>query len=140
MPAHFAWFFLSFRGRVSRQEFWLGYAFILVVMLLIIPPLQDLSLALRKPLSRPWYRDELDLALLLGRMTAYAIILWPLLTMYVKRLHDLGFSGWWLLGFFAAAAILDGIVPKGYLGVALMLIIGFVPGRRGDNRFGPDPL
>lgn len=73
-------------------------------------------------------------------MTAYAIILWPLLTMYVKRLHDLGFSGWWLLGSFAAAAILDGIVPKGYLGVALMLIIGFVPGRRGDNRFGPDPI
>jgi len=32
----FAWFFLSLRGRVSRQEFWLGYLGIIVVALILV--------------------------------------------------------------------------------------------------------
>ena len=120
MPAQFAWFFLSFRGRISRQEFWLGYVFTLAIMLVIVPSLQDISLALSRPAGRPWYRDEIEMALLLGRTIASLIILWPLLALYVKRLHDLDFSGWWLVGFIAATAAVEstGLVPKGYLSVA----------------------
>ena len=32
----FAWFFLSLRGRVGRQEFWLGYAGVIVVALILM--------------------------------------------------------------------------------------------------------
>ena len=142
MPAQFAWFFLSFKGRISRQEFWLGYALTIVVVLLLVPRMQDLMLAQGRPASGPWTRRELDTALLLGKMLPYAVIAWPVLTLYVKRLHDLDFSGWWLLGFFVAVAVVDasGIVPRSYLSVAFFAVVGFVPGKRGDNRFGSDPI
>ena len=142
MPEQFAWFFLSFKGRISRQEFWLGYALTILLVLLLRPRAQDLMLALARPASGPWTRGELDAALLLGKMLPYAIIAWPLLTLYAKRLHDLDFSGWWLLGFFVVIAAVEanGLVPKGYLSAALFAVVGFVPGRRGDNRFGSDPI
>ena len=37
----FAWFFLSLRGRVSRQEFWLGYIGIVVLALILMHSLPD---------------------------------------------------------------------------------------------------
>ena len=140
MPAQFAWFFLSFRGRISRQEFWLGYAFTIVVMLLMIPLLKDL--ALLRPAGRAVQREELMIAVLMGTAIATAILLWPLLTLYVKRLHDLNVSGWWLVCFFVMMAAIDltGIMRTDHASVALVGAIGFARGQRGDNRFGPDPI
>lgn len=128
MPAQFAWFFLSFRGRISRQEFWLGYALTIAVMLLLMPQLWDNS---RKAVG----------AYLLW-VIASAMVLWPLLTLHVKRLHDLNVSGWWLVCFCAAVAALNasGIIQTDNASVAMVGAIGLMRGQRGDNRFGPDPI
>src|ERR1044072_9125827 len=71
-----------------------------------------------------------------------AMMLWPLLSLFVKRLHDLNVSGRWLVCSFAAVAALDssGIMRMDYAGVALVGAIGLARGQRGDNRFGPDPI
>ena len=58
MPAQFARFFLSFKGRSSRQEFWLGYFFTRAVMLLLISPPKDVSLPLLRPTGRAWYQQR----------------------------------------------------------------------------------
>ena len=80
----------------------------------------------------------------------------------VKRLHDMNWSGWWILpGFVAAAAnlALDAssslkahvfgiptdliLLPIYLLGLLVALAISFscffLRGTRGPNRFGPDP-
>jgi uncharacterized membrane protein YhaH (DUF805 family) len=73
----------------------------------------------------------------------------------VKRLHDLGRSGWWLLaalGIYAAVAVVAEIAGQGGEGgqafgallrllgaVAYLAVFGGVPGQRGLNRFGPPP-
>jgi uncharacterized membrane protein YhaH (DUF805 family) len=142
MGAQFSWFFLSFRGRISRQEFWLGYCLAIVLVILVVPLMQTMSVSVRRPMGRAWYRDELELALALPRLLVAAAVTWPMTAIYVKRLHDLGLSGWWLL--FGCLVLLattaTGIDPRNYAGVALISVIGFVPGVRGVNRFGIDPL
>lgn len=52
-----------------------------------------------------------------------------LLLASVRRLHDLGRTGWWsLLGF----------VP--FLNFALFLGLSVIPGKATPNRFGPPPI
>ena len=140
MPALFAWFFLSFKGRISREQFWLGYGLTVVVMLLFIPRAQDVLLALARP-GGPWSRSELNTTLLIGAVIASLIMTFPLFALYVKRLHDCDLSGWWLAGFFVVMVVLEiaGLAPKN-VSMVLAAAIGAVPGKRGDNRFGPDPI
>jgi uncharacterized membrane protein YhaH (DUF805 family) len=123
MSYDFAWYFLSFKGRISRQEFWLGYFAVVIILLLVRRPLEDLSIYFLRPMGRPWYRDELLLALGLPKLVAGAIMIWPLAAISVKRLHDFNFSAWWLPVFWVGS-----------------IILGFIPGNRGSNRFGADPL
>jgi uncharacterized membrane protein YhaH (DUF805 family) len=142
MVTQFAWFFLSLKGRISRQEFWLGYFLVLAVLFLSIPLLQSLSLGLRRPASGSWYRNELEMALLIPKIAAAVAMVWPLTAIYVKRLHDVGYSGWWLLAFIGAMWLttLTGVDQRNLVTAALFAILGFVPGNRGDNRFGADPV
>ena len=140
MTTPFAWLFLSLKGRISRQEFWLGYILTLCVFLVAVPRLQDLGLAGRRPASGPWSRNELEIALLLPKLVVIAAIVWPLTALCVKRLHDVGVSGWWLLAFIGALwlAAVTGLDHRNLVTVALFAV--FVPGKRGDNRFGADPI
>jgi uncharacterized membrane protein YhaH (DUF805 family) len=52
----------------------------------------------------------------------------PSLACAVRRLHDQDKSGWWLL---------IGLIPL--LGGLILLVLMFLEGTKGDNRFGPDP-
>ncbi len=55
-----------------------------------------------------------------------AVILTPsVIVISIMRLHDLNFSGWWVLSF---------VVPL--LGLIVWLALFFVPGTEGKNRFG----
>lgn len=57
------------------------------------------------------------------------LMLWPGVSVMVRRCHDLGLSGWWTLTTF---------VP--YLGILILIIAGgFFPGAPGTNRYGPRP-
>ncbi|MCY4048535.1 MAG: DUF805 domain-containing protein [Hyphomicrobiales bacterium] len=46
-----------------------------------------------------------------------------------QRFRDIGFTGW------AALLIL---IP--YVGFIVWIVLMFIPGTRGENRYGPDPL
>lgn len=54
---------------------------------------------------------------------------WPNLAVGIKRCHDRGRSGWFLL---------IGLVP--FLNIWLLVELGFLRGTIGMNRFGADPL
>ena len=51
----------------------------------------------------------------------------PAISLSVRRLHDIGYSGAWLL---------LGIIPIGYL---IVLIFHIMDGTPGPNRYGEDP-
>lgn len=137
MLSNFAWYFLSFKGRVSRQEFWLGYLATVIVLLLLEHKLEDLILYLRRPPSGSWYRQDLELALVIPKILARAMLLWPFLAISAKRMHDMNFSGWWVLGLAIFAVTRTDF---GGLIFSLGMVIGLLPGTRGVNRFGADPI
>ncbi len=57
----------------------------------------------------------------------YLVVIWPAIAISIKRWHDRGKSGWW---------ILIGFVPL--IGGLWALID--LPGTSGTNQYGPDPL
>jgi uncharacterized membrane protein YhaH (DUF805 family) len=56
------------------------------------------------------------------------LVVVPYLALSVRRLHDVGVSGWLLL---------VGIIP--YVGGLALFVLTIIPGKRGDNKYGPDP-
>src|SRR5262249_20942265 len=139
MLSTFSWFFLSLSGRSSRQEFWLGYIGLTAVLAVLIRTLPNLVLP-----SGPFYystRDELDLALQLPTTVALMIVVWPLIVIFVKRLHDFNASGWWLLAMVAIPPISKATnINLVMLNIVVIAVLGLIPGTRGNNRFGVDPL
>jgi uncharacterized membrane protein YhaH (DUF805 family) len=115
----------SFDGRISRSGYWWGSGAIvagifatLMICIALIFTFDALSL---KPVGT-------TLALILYIAMIIGCI-WAGYALAVKRLHDQGMSGWWLLLQF---------LP--YLGpLALFIILGFLPGTEGPNEFGVSP-
>lgn len=73
------------------------------------------------------------LAVLGGLWFLFAII--PGIAVAVRRLHDRDMSGWWYLGVIVASIIplINIVASIGFL------VLMFLPGTNGPNRFGPDP-
>jgi len=142
MSFGFTWYFLSFKGRISRQEFWLGYLALIVVLLVLRRPLQEFGLQFFRPQGRPWQREELMLALWMPILFAATIALWPVSAIYAKRLHDLNLSGWWLL-VLPAITMIENVARLdqwNIVALATVATFGLLPGNLGANRFGDDPL
>ena len=68
--------YVNFQGRASRAEFWWFFLFFYAV-LIVLSLLGDLGSALATVF---WLGSFL-----------------PFLAVYVRRLHDTGHSGWWIL-------------------------------------------
>ena len=102
----------SFRGRVPRKVFWL-YG---VLGPLLVSVMLEMLLGIAGVPQR-----GIDLA-------PNLLLLWPCLAVVVKRWHDRGKSGWW---------VLVNLVPV--VGWVWALIEnGLLRGTVGENRFGAD--
>ncbi len=107
------WLFISLRGRVSRQVYWLAYLMLLSVNAVLVGQLLGGAEA-------SYYR--------IADAVAPAVILATLylnLAVAVKRLHDIGYSG------FLAVAL---FVPL--VNFVFTIWVGIVPGTHAPNRFG----
>jgi uncharacterized membrane protein YhaH (DUF805 family) len=141
MRFNFTWYFLSFKGRISRQEFCLGYFLMVALVLLLNRPLEELMLYSLGPTGRPWYRNDLDVALTLPMFVFALVLAWPTWVIFVKRFHDLNHSGWWLLLWPALALLarLTNIDRWNLIYWAGLIALCAIPGSRAANRFGDDP-
>lgn len=163
-------YLFGFHGRINRAKIWLFFLIAIgaeIVYFTLFWILVGASgLGLLTGLSSPG-------AALAGGVTGiiaivlslvfFVVVIWAGLAVAVKRLHDRNKSGWWLVVFYLAPGVLDGIAmgtapmgsngepSMGPLGVILALgalaivIWAFVElyclrGTVGDNRFGSDPL
>lgn len=102
--------YAGFSGRARRMEYWMFTLFNAV----IIAVLDLIGMAVRA-------------GTYLGGLYSLAVLI-PSLAVAVRRLHDTGKSGWW---------VLIAIVPL--IGWIVLLVFMVLPGDRGDNAHGPDP-
>ena len=115
------WYLMAFRkyaqiaGRARRAEYWM---FVLVNMLVAIGLMVVTGLFGDAPSTAG--------SLLYLAYTVATIV--PGFTVSVRRLHDTGRSGWWLL---------VGLVPL--VGSILLLVWLAQDGQPGDNEFGVNP-
>lgn len=102
----------SFRGRVGRAQFalwWFLGSFTALIVALGAVKLDSAA-------------GDVGFGLL-GIVLCIPILLF-VWSLYVRRLHDFGLSGWWTVLF---------LIP--YLGALFVLPLFVVPGTKGGNRF-----
>jgi len=105
------WLLFSFQGRISRKTFWIFNGFVFVAGMLLG--------LITEPVKTI---EDISTAHIFFMLW----MLWPNLAIQVKRWHDQDKSALWLL---------VNLIP--YIGP---LLSGIMPGTRGPNRFGKDPL
>ena len=95
--------YADFNGRSRRSEYWFFYLFFMII--LVVLNLLTVYVS----------------ALSIVSVIAYLGLLLPLIAAGVRRMHDVGKSGWYLL------------IP------IYSLILLFTAGVEGSNEYGPDP-
>jgi uncharacterized membrane protein YhaH (DUF805 family) len=108
--------YADFEGRARRTEYWMFVLFSVIISIVL---------------------NVLDNLLGLGFMAGTAgwlsllyslAVLLPSLGVSVRRLHDTGRSGWW---------VLIALVPL--VGAIVLIVFTATEGNRGPNAYGPDP-
>ena len=105
-----------FSGRARRKEYWMFFLFNLIITAV---------LALIDSLTGT-FSSQAGLGLLSGLYSLAVLI--PSIAVTVRRLHDTGRSGWW---------ILLGLIP--IIGGIILLIFMVLDSQPGENQYGPDP-
>ena len=113
----------SFKGRITRAEFWLG----LLLSFLAYVALMAGGVLLAVLAGRGDAASVADLIALVGTI-AFIPTLIMVLAVHTKRFHDLGQSGWWSLLV---------LVPFGPIWT--MIHCGGQRGERDANAYGPAP-
>ena len=112
--------YASFSGRARRKEFWM---FVLVQAIIMIGlMILDSVLGLDFELQ--------GISLGYGYLYSIGIIVHfiPSLAVVVRRLHDVGKSGWFYL-----------LVLIPFIGWVWLFILYCIEGQKEDNKWGPDP-
>jgi uncharacterized membrane protein YhaH (DUF805 family) len=108
--------YADFSGRARRKEYWFFVLFNIIIS--IVLTICDVVIGT--------YNSGAGIGLLSGIYTL--AILLPGIGVTVRRLHDTGRSGWWILIIF---------VPL--VGAIVLLIFMFLDSHPGTNAYGPSP-
>lgn len=110
--------YFTFSGRARRKEFWLVILFTWIVSLLLtgVDMVTGLINAIGPGVG------------LLSLIFSLAIII-PSLAVGVRRLHDIGRTGWWYL-----------IILIPILGIIALIVFWCSRGTEGTNDYGDDPI
>ncbi len=105
-----------FSGRARRMEYWMFVLFYIIFGAVAVMLDNALGLTMGQYGYGPIYGIYV-LAMLI-----------PSLAVAVRRLHDTGRSGWWIL-----------IVFIPIIGVIWLLVLMVLEGDPGENKYGPNP-
>jgi uncharacterized membrane protein YhaH (DUF805 family) len=119
------------RGRINRSTWWLRYALPLV-LLSFLATAADIAFGYTTLPSAAATAVDFLTAFNTGPFATVVAVLTfvPSVSSNVTRLHDRGHSAWWLL---LAFVPIVGVI-------ALLVLIGFLRGDGGPNRYGPPQL
>jgi len=102
--------YVTFSGRAQRSALWYFVLFFVIVS--IVTNIIDVALGTYG---------------IVGLLVSLALLL-PYLSVWIRRLHDLDRTGWWVLISFTG------------IGIILLIVWFCMKGTTGPNRFGADPL
>ena len=105
-----------FDGRARRTEYWMFFLLSLVISVVLI--LIDRLIGT--------FTYQAGFGLLQGLYSLAVLI--PGLAVTVRRLHDTGRSGWW---------ILIALIP--FIGGLVLLVFMVLDSQPGENQYGPNP-
>ena len=110
--------YVNFNGRASRSEYWWFFLFTMILQFIALPiDIVVLGYDMMDP----------GAIQIVGTIAGLALFL-PSLCVLVKRLHDLGKSGWWILIAF---------IPL--LGIIVLLVFMVTEGEQLPNQYGEVP-
>ena len=98
-----------FSGRARRKEYWMYTLFVTIIYIVLA--------VIGAVAKQAWIP-----------IVFYVAILLPSLAVLVRRLHDTGRSGWW---------VLFGLVPLA--GGITLLVFTCLDGEPGENKYGSNP-
>ena len=112
--------YANFNGRARRKEYWMFALFQFLVMIVLM--IGDYVLGLDFEMQ--------GISLGYGYLYLIGVIVHfiPSLAVLVRRLHDVGKSGWFYF---------IGLIPL--IGAIWLLILFCTDGQKQDNKWGPDP-
>jgi uncharacterized membrane protein YhaH (DUF805 family) len=102
--------YATFSGRARRKEYWMFFLFNFLIAV---------GISIMEAI--------VGLAGILGGLYALAVLI-PGIALTVRRLHDTGRSGWW---------ILIALVP--FIGWIILLVFMVLDSQPADNAYGPNP-
>ena len=137
--------YVNFTGRSTRSEYWFAYLFVFLVGLGV----SVINMFLQTALG-----SEATLVVRILNLAESLVFLLPNLSIQVRRLHDIGKSGWWVIGsliilivsiplFILTSGDLDALlgvlccVSLVLLVYAIVMIIFFCRPSVGPNKWGP---
>jgi uncharacterized membrane protein YhaH (DUF805 family)/cold shock CspA family protein len=115
--------YFNFRGRARRKEYW-GFA---LFGILAFAGLALAGMALDDAMGNMDSPSGPFVTIVLLGLFVLAMIV-PSISMTVRRIHDLGLSGWFYL-----------LVLLPYVGGAILFVFGLIPSQTRENRWGPVP-
>lgn len=122
---------LSFQGRSSRAELWWVMIFELILFLIAG---QLIEYFLPDPRTHQFmystdeaFTEALKLHAIVNQVVLLLISLF-FLSLYVRRLHDIGLSGWWMF-----------MVAIPFIGAGVFFVAMLFPSQHKTNKYGEDP-
>jgi len=116
--------YANFRGRARRKEYWGFYLFWIV--LLIVASLAGVAIDAALGNLDPGSEMPVATMTLTGGLVLASII--PYFALMVRRQHDIGLSGWFLL-----------LLLLPYIGGLILFVFTLIPSQKHDNKWGPVP-
>ena len=132
----------DFKTRSNRSEFWIFYIFTQIMS--IIAYQIDMFFGLQL-ISINLSNDEILRIPGPAEIFIFFLFVFPLIALQVRRLHDLNFSGWWLMFIFMLPPIftvtvnptIEQLVLFIVLIFFLFLVVMSLKSFKGDNKYGP---
>jgi uncharacterized membrane protein YhaH (DUF805 family) len=113
--------YVDFKGRSTRSEFWYFMLFYVIIGLILVVFDSLLFSSGSTDAGGSWTGGLLSTLLSLG-------LLLPSLGLSIRRLHDIGKTGWW---------VLISLVPL--IGFIVLLIFYVKDSQPGSNEYGSNP-
>lgn len=102
--------YVGFQGRARRKEYWMFILFSIIVSI-VLSILESIA----------------NIPSVLSGLYSLAVLL-PSLAVGVRRLHDTGRSGWWLL---------ISLIPL--VGAIILIVFMCQDSQENENQYGPNP-